>query len=285
MFKEPPWASNPASKNIYLKITSPSDDNKNYHISDKSYYLFGRDKEHVDYHLNHDSCSRLHAAIVHHKDGRIFLIDHSTKGTTVNGAAIPRFKPHHLTDGSEFKFAEFPSQFKTVISDQNPILDSNPSITHDKRPRTGDERADGDKENDLGQPCSKRPRLDRESEFNKGNPSVAKWRVRACHILIKHKESRRPSSWKEPVVTRTKEEAIDMARNIRRRLQDKEETFSVMAETESDCSSAKRGGDLGSFGPSQMQHAFEAATLALQVGEISEPIDTDSGIHIILRTA
>ena len=28
--------------------------------------------------------------------------------------------------------------------------------------------------------------------------------VRASHLLVKHRDSRRPSSWKEPTVTRTK---------------------------------------------------------------------------------
>ena len=38
------------------------------------------------------------------------------------------------------------------------------------------------------------------------------------------------------------------------------------------------------FGPGQMQKPFEEATFALQVGEMSEAVDTDSGVHIILRT-
>lgn len=54
---------------------------------------------------------------------------------------------------------------------------------------------------------------------------------------------------------------------------------------ESHCSSARRGGDLGEFGPGKMQPAFEQATFALAVGELSGPVFSDSGVHIILRTA
>lgn len=50
------------------------------------------------------------------------------------------------------------------------------------------------------------------------------------------------------------------------------------------CRSNRRGGDLGYFGRGQMQKAFEDATYALAVGELSQPVCTDSGVHIILRT-
>lgn len=53
----------------------------------------------------------------------------------------------------------------------------------------------------------------------------------------------------------------------------------------SDCSSAKRGGDLGLFGRGAMQKPFEEAAFALKVGEMSQIVDTDSGVHIIIRTA
>lgn len=41
----------------------------------------------------------------------------------------------------------------------------------------------------------------------------------------------------------------------------------------------------GPFGRGQMQKPFEEATYALEVGEISDIVDTDSGVHIIMRTA
>lgn len=53
----------------------------------------------------------------------------------------------------------------------------------------------------------------------------------------------------------------------------------------SDCSSARSGGDLGSFSRGQMQHPFEDAAFGLSVGEMSDIVETDSGVHLILRTA
>jgi NIMA-interacting peptidyl-prolyl cis-trans isomerase 1 len=110
-------------------------------------------------------------------------------------------------------------------------------------------------------------------------------KVQASHILVKHRDSRNPSSWKEPVVTRSKDEALRMVQAYRERIVSGQVTFEALAASESHCSSAKRGGDLGPFGRGEMQKPFEDATYALAVGEISEPVDTASGMHIILRTA
>ena len=60
-------------------------------------------------------------------------------------------------------------------------------------------------------------------------------------------------------------------------------TFEELARTESDCSSAKRGGDLGFFGRRKMQPAFEHASFALKIGELSDVVETSSGVHAILR--
>ena len=35
-------------------------------------------------------------------------------------------------------------------------------------------------------------------------------KVQASHLLVKHRDSRRPSSWREDKITRSKDEAIDI---------------------------------------------------------------------------
>ncbi|KAH9082302.1 hypothetical protein Ae201684P_009628 [Aphanomyces euteiches] len=109
--------------------------------------------------------------------------------------------------------------------------------------------------------------------------------VLASHLLIKHRGSRRPASRLSDNITRSKEEAIEILRGLRAKIVSGESRFADLAVQYSDCSSGTRGGDLGPFGRGMMQKPFEDATYALQVGELSDIVDTDSGVHIILRTA
>ncbi|XP_011505291.1 PREDICTED: peptidyl-prolyl cis-trans isomerase NIMA-interacting 1-like [Ceratosolen solmsi marchali] len=109
--------------------------------------------------------------------------------------------------------------------------------------------------------------------------------VQCSHILVKHSGSRRPSSWREQNVTRSKVEALELIKSYREQIVSGEATFGSLASKYSDCSSAKRNGDLGSFNRGTMQKPFEEAAFALKLGEISQPIDTDSGVHIIHRIA
>ncbi|XP_027525906.1 peptidyl-prolyl cis-trans isomerase NIMA-interacting 1 [Corapipo altera] len=109
-------------------------------------------------------------------------------------------------------------------------------------------------------------------------------RVRCSHLLVKHNQSRRPSSWRQDKITRSKEEALELINGYIQKIKSGEEDFESLASQFSDCSSAKAGGDLGAFGRGQMQKPFEDASFALRAGEMSGPVFTDSGIHIILRT-
>jgi len=108
--------------------------------------------------------------------------------------------------------------------------------------------------------------------------------ARASHLLVKHSGSRRPSSWKEANITRSKNEAIQILKGYQQEINGDPERFAALAQEHSDCSSHEKGGDLGKFGPGQMQKPFEEATFALAVGEMSDVVSTDSGVHLILRT-
>lgn len=57
--------------------------------------------------------------------------------------------------------------------------------------------------------------------------------------------------------------------------------FAATAREKSTGPSGSRGGDLGWFGTGQMVPAFEAAVTALQPGEVSQPVETQFGWHVI----
>ena len=72
------------------------------------------------------------------------------------------------------------------------------------------------------------------------------------------------------------------AKNIKARL-DRGEKFGAIAKSCSMCPSSKKGGDLGTFGRGRMVKEFENAAFALQKGEVSQPVKTQYGYHIIKR--
>ena len=86
--------------------------------------------------------------------------------------------------------------------------------------------------------------------------------IRCSHILVKTEQE----------ANEIYEDLIDGAK------------FSVLAEMKSTCPSRKRGGDLGPFGRGQMVKPFEKAAFALEKGQMSQPIKTEFGWHIIRRT-
>ncbi|XP_049804481.1 peptidyl-prolyl cis-trans isomerase NIMA-interacting 1-like [Schistocerca nitens] len=116
-------------------------------------------------------------------------------------------------------------------------------------------------------------------------PSSGPEEVECSHLLVKHKHSRRPSSWRKKKITCNKKHALCLIRLFSECIVTGVASFAELAQKYSDCSSAKRGGYLGTFGRGVMQEPFEEAAFALRVSELSGPVYTESGIHIILRTA
>ena len=114
--------------------------------------------------------------------------------------------------------------------------------------------------------------------------AAKKLELGASHILVKCADSSNPVCKRngQPIV-RSRDEAIAEAEAILSTLT--LEAFSEVASQRSDCASFIRGGDLGRFAPGHMNPAFEEATRILEVGQMSGIVETDSGIHIILRSA
>jgi peptidyl-prolyl cis-trans isomerase SurA len=103
--------------------------------------------------------------------------------------------------------------------------------------------------------------------------------LNAAHILISHNDSERP----RPSVVRTREEALELAGEIAKKAQAEGADFAALAAEYSDGPSGPDGGNLGNFPYSQMVPAFSGAVMKLAIGEVSDPVETKFGIHIILR--
>lgn len=76
------------------------------------------------------------------------------------------------------------------------------------------------------------------------NGSGHEGKIRAAHLLVKHRDSRRPSSWREADITRSKEEALGILKGHEERIKRGEVGLGDLAVSESDCSSARKRGDL-----------------------------------------
>lgn len=74
------------------------------------------------------------------------------------------------------------------------------------------------------------------------------------------------------------------AKEIKAKLEKGEDFAKLAKEYSKDTGSAQNGGDLGWFGPGKMVEEFEKAAYALKVGEISDPVKTQFGYHIIKVT-
>ncbi|MGZ8227643.1 MAG: SurA N-terminal domain-containing protein [Methylococcaceae bacterium] len=77
--------------------------------------------------------------------------------------------------------------------------------------------------------------------------------------------------------------ALEKAQKAKQELGNKD--FAVLAgELSDDKSSAKKGGDLGLFSSGIMEQAFDAAAGSLKLGEVSNPVKTAFGYHLIKVT-
>jgi hypothetical protein len=103
----------------------------------------------------------------------------------------------------------------------------------------------------------------------------------AQQILVAYKGAERAPK----TVTRTKEQARKRAEEALAKLKDKGEAFNELVKEYSDDEVTRpANGATGNFERGAMPEAFERATFALAVGEVSDVVETPLGFHIIKRT-
>ncbi len=89
-----------------------------------------------------------------------------------------------------------------------------------------------------------------------------KEKVRCSHILVKDEQA---------------------ARDLLKELKEGAD-FSAKAKALSQCPSGQSGGDLGHFGRGAMVKEFDAVAFDLEVGQLSDVVQTQFGYHVLIRT-
>ncbi len=113
--------------------------------------------------------------------------------------------------------------------------------------------------------------------------------IRASHILIKigetdpEKAKAMTAEQKKKASDELKQNALKKAQDILARLKQGEDFAKLATENSADPSKGK-GGDLGIFEKGKMPEEFDSAAFSLKPGELSDPVETESGYHIIKVT-
>ncbi|UFU00482.1 peptidylprolyl isomerase [Radiobacillus kanasensis] len=87
--------------------------------------------------------------------------------------------------------------------------------------------------------------------------------VKASHILVSDEET---------------------AKKVKKQLDEGKDFAQLAKDFSTDTASAENGGDLGFFGTGAMVPEFEDAAYGMEVGAVSDPVQTDNGWHIIKVT-
>lgn len=97
-------------------------------------------------------------------------------------------------------------------------------------------------------------------------------RVRVSHILVKVPQG---------AALTEKNKALEKAKGLKKKLDGGADFYELAKTASDDQESAVRGGDLGWILKGWMPPAFEKVAFSLPVGEVSEPVETDFGYHVL----
>ena len=98
--------------------------------------------------------------------------------------------------------------------------------------------------------------------------------LRASHILIKYDDPKQEYK-------RSKEEAETLAKFVSNEAKRGEDFNHLVRQYSDDIKTKDKNGDLGYFKYGKMEESFQKAVWEMEIGEISDPVETKNGFHII----
>jgi hypothetical protein len=110
-------------------------------------------------------------------------------------------------------------------------------------------------------------------------PGPAPDAVAAQHVLVAYKGA----AGAPKAVTRSKAEAKKRAEEVAAKAKAGADFAALVAEYSDDATSKDRLGSVGKFTRDKMVKPFSDAAFGLKVGEVSDPVETQHGFHVIKR--
>ncbi|XP_073677535.1 nuclear inhibitor of protein phosphatase 1-like [Garra rufa] len=186
VFDCPSWAGKPPP-GLHLDVVKGDKLIEKLIIDEKKFYLFGRNPDHCDFTIDHQSCSRVHAALVYHRHlKRVFLIDlNSTHGTFLGRIRLEPQKPQQVPIDSTMSFG---ASTRVYTLREKPQTQSSSS--------TGDSKGVEDEELKglLGLP-EEETELENLTEFNTAhNKRISTLTIEEGNLEIQRPKRKRRSS-------------------------------------------------------------------------------------------
>ena len=292
VFTPPEWCALP-SPGVHIEVTRASRTTgqmqvaARFMIDQHRFYIFGTNKELCDINLEHESCSRVHLAVVHHRDGGVYVIDlASTHGTFLSGT---RLAPRQLVAWPESEKLRTGSSSRSYVLRCRAPPKKLEGVDYDDIAKFVAECAQEEAQEVRPYVSLAPPRVEAPPVVaEEAPPPVAEEEtpVTASHILIKHVNSAKPE-WKGVAVTRTHVEALKLAEGLRHTILGDADNFGAYAKKYSECASGKKKG--GEMPPMRLSEAGEVfqpifdALRGMTAGAISLVVETDLGLHILKR--
>jgi len=148
-------------------------------------------------------------------------------------------------------------------------LDKNKKIVNDYNSRKGQMVSNLYFERSIIDNLFSEERIHREFEMKKIE-------VKASHVLISYKEAARTMN------DRTQDEALELALEVAKRARDGKNTIAQLALMRSDDQNVRDNrGNLGYFEWGTMVEPFQEAAYKMEIGDISDPVLSEFGYHVI----